>query len=220
MATSPTGNNIKRLREARGLSQRGLSDQTGIPQPTISRMEKTHPGRLPHDALAALAKALGVEPDALVASTAPGEAGAEASWRVVREPVDPRAPEEDETPLESALFEVFDSKRDRVPAFDASRRVIRETWRYTREDADLPAQARAYLDAAGLLLREGRPLTTPAILAYVINGSRPGAQEMAKERAASINAAADEALRAKGAEPGQGADAFKALVRKPRAKGG
>lgn len=215
MTDGTVGEKIRELRIARGMSQEQLAAKVGVVQMTISKMERGIMKRPSFSTLMGIANALGVSvadlDDAGVASV---------NLPRIAPTSDPRPPEEDETPLESALFAVMDSKKYRAPVFDAARRVIRETYRFTREDADLEAQARSYLEAAARLHREGKPMTTAAVLAYVINGSLPGAAEVAKERAAALTDQADAELRAKGMEPGQGSDRLKAAVARRTGKGG
>jgi len=219
MAKGTIGEKVRAMRRERGWSQEQLSDRAvGVSQSLVSRIENGT-SRVPLDAARSIAAAFGVDPSELLDGT-------ETDRTRLSEPSgfgygrDPRTPEDDETPLESALFAVMDPKKYKVPVFDAARRVIRETFRFTREDADLEAQARSYLEAAARLHREGKPMTTAAILSYVINGSLPGAEEVARERAAAVNAKADEELRAKGMEPGQGAERLKAAVARRTGKGG
>lgn len=69
----PKAINLKALRDARMLSQSELADRSGVPQPTISKLEN---GRSAHQAtIRKLAKALRIEPERLVA----GADGAAAS---------------------------------------------------------------------------------------------------------------------------------------------
>lgn len=232
MADGKLAELLKKLRADRGWSQAHVAEQAQIAQTVLSRLERGAFRNPSSRVLAGLANAYSIPISQLVfagmedqgePAERPAAPRANFRFKTAVPPdagsADPRAPEEDETPLESALFAVMDSKKYRAPVFDAARRVIRETYRFTREDADLEAQARTYLDAAARLHREGKPLSTPAILAYVINGSLPGAAEVAKERAANLTEKADAELRAKGMEPGQGADRLAAAIAKRGAKG-
>ena len=55
---------LQQIRERRGLSQRDLSERTGVAQATISRLESGRPARFV--TMRKLAAALGVEPGELV----------------------------------------------------------------------------------------------------------------------------------------------------------
>jgi transcriptional regulator with XRE-family HTH domain len=55
---------LRQTRERRGLSQRDLSERSGVTQPTISNLEKGRPARFV--TMRKLAEALDVEPGELV----------------------------------------------------------------------------------------------------------------------------------------------------------
>lgn len=58
-------NNIKRLRDARGLSQQGLADASGVPRPTVAHLESGQ-GNPTLAVASKLARCLGVTLDRLV----------------------------------------------------------------------------------------------------------------------------------------------------------
>ena len=63
------GKRVKSLREMRGFSQSQLAKQTGIKQPTLSRLEGGIAKEMRSDAVARLASALGVTSDFLLGKT-------------------------------------------------------------------------------------------------------------------------------------------------------
>jgi transcriptional regulator with XRE-family HTH domain len=72
---TPIGENLRRIREQRRLSQPALAELSGVPQPTISKLERGH--REPHQAtLRRLARALDVGVGDLLIEDEVGEARA------------------------------------------------------------------------------------------------------------------------------------------------
>ncbi len=63
---SPLALRIKELRDVKGWSQAELARQSGVPQPTISRLEANQSDSINLSNLERLAKALGCEPGFLI----------------------------------------------------------------------------------------------------------------------------------------------------------
>ncbi len=63
---SPLAIRIKELRDVKGWSQAELARQSGVPQPTISRLEARQSDSVSLSNLERLAKALGCEPGYLI----------------------------------------------------------------------------------------------------------------------------------------------------------
>ena len=63
---SPISLRVQQLREARNWSQGELSRQSGVPQPTISRLESGTTDAVNFDVLEKLADALDVHPKELI----------------------------------------------------------------------------------------------------------------------------------------------------------
>ena len=63
---SPVHLRLQEIRKARGLTQAELAEASGVPQPTISRLEKTPAPNVGLHVLERLADALGVKVTALL----------------------------------------------------------------------------------------------------------------------------------------------------------
>ena len=205
---------LRRLRAERGWSQTQAAKQAEIAQTVVSRLERGELTNPTTRVLSGLANAYGVPVGMLLdasqgvdvgGAVARGAAGDASGWS---------AAEDNETPLESALFAVMDPKRYRVVDFDAARRTVLETHRYLNADADLEGLARSILDAASVLRCEGKPANTASIMARVVSGPTIGTAPTRE----AVNAAAapevDRQIRELGAAPGQGAERLKARLAK------
>jgi len=68
---STTGNRIKALREALGLTQKELAKRSGLKQAAISHIERGRSSRPMNDTVSRIAPALGVTMEELVGTAAP-----------------------------------------------------------------------------------------------------------------------------------------------------
>lgn len=135
---------------------------------------------------------------------------------------DERLPEDDEVPLETALFAVFaedrrSARRYTTADFDAARAAIRATHRKTHPDADLDAHATRLLDAARQLRAENIPTDAANLMARTAVGKTDRAAEVVREVSDAYNAEVDDDLRAKGLNPEAGRTNIQAVLAK-RAK--
>lgn len=217
---------LLKLRSDRGWTQATVAERADIAQTVVSRLERGEMKNPTARILAGLAGAFEVPINTLLGAAQEGRDD-DSEWsrapRGIRnaaahrlaEPAGPtygRSPDEEEPPLESALFVVMDSKKYRAADFDAARRTVHETHRYLTGNADLNELARNILDAASVLRREGKPVNTASIMARVVSGPVLGTETPRPTVDRAADPAVDASLRAKGLEPGQGAEAFKARM--------
>lgn len=143
--------------------------------------------------------------------------------RVERE--DEHVPEDDEVPLESALFAVFAADRRgarkyTTADFDAARAAIRASHRKTHPDAALDAHATRLLDAARQLRAEGIPTDATNLLSRAAVGKTERAAEVTREVSDAYNAEIDAELLAKGLVPGAGRADLEAMRAAKKARKG
>lgn len=215
---NPLGERLYALRKTRGWSQMTLSERSGVAQTMVSKIEGGRAVRPSAETVTKLAAALDVSPAQLLDSTSPLPRTPPTPRAVDPLPLDLHTPDEEETPLELALFAVLDPKAHRPAVFDAAREAVRQTFRLVHPSADLEELARRILDAAKRLDVEGEKMTPAAIMTRVATGSLPHTVEQAEAAAAAANAEADEKLRAKGMEPGAGRASFQAALKARAAK--
>ena len=98
-----------------------------------------------------------------------------------------------------------------------SRAVVRETYRHMLDPTSVDSYAAAVLRAAKLLRKEGKEVTTTAVLARMVFTSQRQADAL-DEASQRMNDEADAGLRAQGYEPGQGGAALQARLAKIAAK--
>lgn len=168
-----------------------------------------------------LARGLGLTTDDLAAYLAGRITTEEAAQRAVQLPRgdlqierdhEERVPEDDETPLETALFRVMNPDQHTARDFDAARAAIRGTGRKLHPHADIEATAKRLLDAAYQLRIEGEQVTTNNILWRAAVGKTERAAEVVREVSDAHAAEVDASLRAAGHEPGQGSANLKARL--------
>lgn len=213
----------------RGISASALSLQAGQSRAYVRKLIEREPVRPDFNALERIAEIGGVPPRWLThgdgPTPQPGPAAPRTTPELRVEREDQHLPEDDEVPLETALFAVFaedrrGAKRYTTADFDAARAAIRATHRKTHPNADLDAHAARLLDAARQLRAEGIPTDAANLMARAAVGKTERAAEVVREVSDAYNAEGDEALRAKGLEPGAGRANIEALLAAKKAKRG
>lgn len=218
---------VRALRAALDLTQEQVAERSGgrVSQATLAKVEG---GQNKLNGVATregLARAFGATPADLGAYVEGAlalpellakirAAGAETRFEREESPV----PEDDETPLETALLRVMDPDRHTLRDLDASRAAIRTAPRKAHPDADLTETARRFLEAARQLRLEGEAVTTTSLLWRVAVGKTRRQAEVVRETSDRYNAEADAELRAHGVEPGAGRAAVTAKLRAVKAK--
>lgn len=193
---SDTGVRLRALREALGLTQKQVAERSGEEgwdHTYVGRCEKGGNKLTSAVRRRGLARGLGVELadfeayvvderitlEQVVAKAKGQTRTVPTSRHLAAAPA--TAPEEfdgDTTnstaSLEDALDAAFDGARHRVSDATAVRRALGDTFRF-ESAGDLVGAARAWLDAASRLRRDGREVTTTALLEHVTLGalSRP-----------------------------------------------
>jgi len=198
------GERLKALRTARGWSQTQTAQAAQVAQTVVSRLERGEGKQTSAKVLQRLADAYGVRVEELTgtrydtAATLPG--AAPPRLRVV---MDAEA-QSDVAALEAALLRLTAGGAYEVADFDAARTVVRETFRHLDPSA-VTEHAEALLRAAKGLRKEGKTASVTDVLARMAYGPSARSQANATAELDEINTRADDALRAKGYEPGQGA---------------
>ncbi len=204
------GHRVRQQRLAQGMTQADLAARSGLSQEAISRIENGKIKGLLQSTQGALATALGTTAEYLRGDTESSELPALALGALSRETVVER---DEDDPLVVALGRAFDYTRHLVVDTHAVLETLRATDRRLVEGLDLDVAARAWLDAAAALRREGIPVTTQNVLVRVTAGRSPRAQSAVDAREAAATAEAGARARALGVEPGS---ATSALPRRAR----
>lgn len=176
------GDRLKALREALRLKQKDVADRSGEPKWTHNYVSRAESGNLQMStprSRAGLARGLGLTVDDFVAYIDGEISLAEAKARVrgtsARAANDaPGVAEPDievatGTSLESALDGASVKGRHTFGDAKAVERALGETFRF-ETGVDAVSAARAWLDAAAALRREGKPVTTETLLLRVTYG--------------------------------------------------
>jgi transcriptional regulator with XRE-family HTH domain len=198
------GDRVKSRREKLKLTQVQLAKESGVGQSTIARIETGSTTDPKGGTERKLARALRTTADYLMGVSD------------VAEPDDappPRAPEDDETPLEAALLPAMQQAAPGtfvMRDLDLARRVVRETHRWVAEDYDLVAIASNLLHAARMVRMSSDEPTVVAVLSRWVYGKQDAAQRARnEERTATATAGARQRARDAGmGEP----DEFPPLV--------
>lgn len=217
------GSRVRRSRLALGLTQADLAQRSGISQEAISRIENGKIKGLMQSTQGALAAALGTtaaylrgDPDSprgageshgavrkrsgrVAAVHAGTDSGGNGTFTDARETVLDR---EGDDPLVRSLGRAFDHTRHSVVDTHAVLETLWATDRRLVEGMDLDEAARAWLDAAAGLRREGIPVTTQNVLVRVTAGRGQHARSVTEAREAAATADAGARARAYGVEPG------------------
>lgn len=202
------GESLRALRSARGWSQTQTAQTAGVAQTVVSRLERGEGKQPSAMVLQRLASAFGVEVRDLTGVA--NDSAPAPRVRVVREDPEVEA-------LEEALFRAKSAGDYTVSDFDAARAVARETYRHMLDPTSVDSYASAVLRAAKLLRKEGKEVTTTAVLARMVFTSQRQADAL-DEASQRMNDEADAGLRAQGYEPGQGAASLQARLAKIAAK--
>jgi transcriptional regulator with XRE-family HTH domain len=227
---STVGDRTEELRERLGISAAELGRRAGIPGQTITNTVRGSRQRPDYDArsdtLAAIARAakvssLWLEKGIGSPDDPEGAAPSQPSPALERDPAT-RVPEEHETPLETAVVELFrapELKHLRAQDLEAAVEAVRQSYRHMAPDADLAATARAYLVAAYQLRAEGKDADPMAVVARAA-GSR---NQLIQARLDAVDAAdladADEAHRASGL-PDNGAEVQRLVAERMKKRRG
>jgi transcriptional regulator with XRE-family HTH domain len=180
----------KKRRLALGLTQLQVADRSGLSQESISRIEGGRLKGRQADTQEKLAGALGVSVDWLLGRGSEADVGTPP--QVTDGPPAPARPERvepvDESPLEAALGEAFDKTKHALRDVVAVQKALRSFHQKQKDESDLVVAARAWLDAAAALRKEGTEVTLEALLWRVTVG-KPSAhnERVANERTTALN---------------------------------
>jgi transcriptional regulator with XRE-family HTH domain len=155
------GDRVRKRRESLRLTQEKLAELSGVAQGTISRIEKGDTTSPDHKTERALARALNTTIEELR-----GESGQNAGDQTsppTKDPMPP-APNEVDSPLESAIGRAFDSNRHSLRDTDAVRAAFRDTAQLQLADGHLMEAVTRWLDAAARLRQRGSRVTTESLL--------------------------------------------------------
>ena len=202
---------LQQVMVLRGISASKLSLDANLSRTTVQKIIDRGGPRTSADTISKLADAARVSREWLESGRGSIEVPSDVLFvarpelQVARD--EQRVPEDDEVPVETALFAVYAAfRKDYVTAdFEASRTMIREAHRKTLPNADLEGYAKRLLDAAKRLRIEGIPATSANIAWHLAAGKTPRGEDLVREVSDAYNAEADESLRAKGLVPGAGA---------------
>lgn len=209
----PVSDRVKVLRKRLGLSQAQVADRGDFRRDYVTKVETGKNLLTTLDLREGMAKGLGLALADFNAylrgdidlDGAVGRARApdEPRVRLERDPEPAVTIDDPQSPLEAALGDAFDSKRHTLRDVNAVQQVIRRTERMSKEHADWTAAARQWLDAAAQLRKEGDEVTLEALLFRITVGKGAVARKAAEEHASATQAAADQAAREMGYEPGE-----------------
>lgn len=220
---SSLGERLLQVMALRGISASKLSLDAGLSRTTAQKIIDRGGARTSAETISRLAAAAHVSREWLETGRGAIEEQQDAAsplpeLRIERE--DQHVPEDDEVPVETALFAVYAAlRKDYVNAdFEAARSAIRTAHHQTLPNADLDGYAKRLLDAAKQLRVEGIPATPTNLAWRLATGKTARGAELVREVSDAYNAEGDASLRARGHEPGQGGDAVRAKIESMKAK--
>lgn len=158
--------------EHRKISASALSLKAGQSRAYVRKLIEREPTRPDFTALERIAAVAEVPSLWLIRGQGGPTEGADAPRELTLEREDSRVPEDDEVPLETALFQVFAAAprgRYATADFDAARAAIRGSHRKALPDGDQATHAEQLLDAARALRLLDVPATVQNVLTRALD---------------------------------------------------